>query len=60
MVSDTAPARTSPPFLDKPTMKRLLLARAYGMSDEKIAEEFGWTVDELRAHAEGLRRGGQA
>lgn len=54
-MSGEVPAQASPPFLDKPTMKRLLMARAYGMSDEMIAEQFGWTVDELRAHAAGLR-----
>ena len=46
-MSDGSPAPTGPPFLDKATMKRLLLARSYGMSDEMIAEQFGWTVDEL-------------
>ncbi|SIM25896.1 Uncharacterised protein [Mycobacteroides abscessus subsp. abscessus] len=48
-----------PPFLEKGDLKRLLHARSNGASDERIAQEFGWTVEELRAHAEGLRERGQ-
>ncbi len=38
-----------PPFLGKGDLKRLLLARSYGASDETIAREFGCTVEELHA-----------
>ena len=53
--TDTVVAE-SLPYLDKAALKKLLMMRAYGMSDGRIAEEFGWTVAELQAHAEGLRR----
>ncbi|CPW67252.1 hypothetical protein [Mycobacteroides abscessus] len=49
IVPASANGDNDPPFLGKGDLKRLLLARSYGASDETIAREFGWTVEELHA-----------
>lgn len=55
-VAASADGEHAPPFLGKDDLKRLLLMRSYGASDETIAREFGWTIEELQAHAAGLRK----